>query len=268
MKILLTNDDGVISPGIQAMAEALARKGKLAAVVAPDRERSGMGHAITVTRPVRVHALENAPYPAGVPVRSCDGTPTDCVSIGLEMLFPQTDFVVSGINQGPNLGDDITYSGTACAAMEGVILGRPSMAVLLCCKPGDSVRHNASAAVAAMIVLGYVGAHNLPQGILLNINVPNEPIEHIKGFRLTNRGIRRYRDKFTCLKDPHGRDCYWIAGRIEDELKEGTDLAAVAGGYVSVTPVHMDMTAYPLLPGMRGEGAEDILTNALHPACN
>lgn len=268
MKILLTNDDGVISPGIQAMAGALAQAGTLAAVVSPDRERSGMGHAITVTRPVRVYALENAPYPAGVPVRSCDGTPTDCVSIGLEMLFPQADFVVSGINQGPNLGDDITYSGTACAAMEGVIWGRPSMAVSLCCKPGDSARHNLSAAVAAMAVLNYVEAHNLSQGILLNVNVPNEPIEKIKGFKLTNQGIRRYRDKFTCLKDPHGRDCYWIAGRIEDELKDGTDLAAVADGYVSVTPVHMDMTSYPVFSEMKEGGVEGFLTNALHPDDN
>lgn len=256
MKILLTNDDGVISAGIQTLAKILADKGKLAAVVAPDRERSGMGHAITVTKPVRVHLMERGVFPESAPAYSCDGTPTDCVTIGLDLLFPHVDFVVSGINQGPNLGDDVTYSGTVCAAMEGVILGRPSLAVSLACEPTDSAKHNTTAAVATMAVLGYLETHPLPEGILLNVNVPNKPLAEIKGFKLTRRGIRRYTEKFTCMKDPHGKDCYWIAGKIEDVLEEGTDVTAVAQGYISVTPIHMDMTEYSMLESMNADGVE------------
>ncbi len=256
MKILLTNDDGVISAGIQTLAKILADKGKLAAVVAPDRERSGMGHAITVTKPVRVHLMERGVFPDIAPAYSCDGTPTDCVTIGLDLLFPQVDFVISGINQGPNLGDDVTYSGTVCAAMEGVVLGRPSLAISLASEPTDSAKHNTTAAVAAMAVLNYVEKNPLPEGTLLNVNVPNKPLTEIKGFQLTRRGIRRYTEKFTCMKDPHGKDCYWIAGKIDDVLEEGADVTAVAQGYISVTPVHMDMTQYTLLESMRAEGAE------------
>ncbi|MDR1137603.1 MAG: 5'/3'-nucleotidase SurE, partial [Synergistaceae bacterium] len=192
MKILLTNDDGIISQGIQIISRMLADKGWLAAVVAPDRERSGMGHAITVDRPIHAHPLDPGMFSAEVPAYSCDGTPTDCVTIGLDMLFPSADCVVSGINQGPNLSDDVTYSGTVCAAMEGVILKRQSIAVSLCSKPGDSFKHNMTAALAAMAILEYVEKNPLPLGVLLNVNVPNELIKNIKGFKLTQRGKREY----------------------------------------------------------------------------
>lgn len=263
LKVLLTNDDGVISTGIQTMAKLLSYKNRLSIVIAPDRERSGMGHAMTVSRPVRIHPLDPGLFSQDVPAYSCDGTPTDCVSIGLELLFPNADFVVSGINQGPNLGDDVTYSGTVCAAMEGVILRRPSIAVSLCCGPDDSVRHNMSAAIVTMAVLDYLEETKLPEDVLLNINVPNEPIKKIGGFRLTRRGIRRYADKFTYLKDPHGKDCYWIAGRIDDEHEEGSDVSAVRDGYVSVTPIGMDMTHYGLLSEMKTSGVEERLTGVL-----
>lgn len=256
MKILLTNDDGVLAAGIQTMAIALAGKGDLAAVVAPDRERSGMGHAITVTRPVRIKELEKGLFPESTPAFACDGTPTDCVTIGVDMLFGDVDFVVSGINQGPNLGDDVTYSGTVSAAMEGVILGRPAVAVSLACNPADDARHFDAAANAALAVLDYVRTHSLPENSLLNVNVPNRPLRELRGFRLTRGGKRRYVEKFTCLQDPHGRDCYWIAGRIEDVHEEGTDVTAVAEGFVSVTPIHMDMTNYSLLENMRAADAE------------
>lgn len=263
MRILLTNDDGVISSGIQALAKLLADEGELAAVVAPDRERSGMGHAITVTKPVRVQAMDRGAFPDGSQAYSCDGTPTDCVTIGLDVLFPDADFVVSGINQGPNLGDDVTYSGTVCAAMEGVILGRPSLAVSLACRPADGAKHNETAAAATAAVLRYLKTHPLEEGVLLNMNVPNKPPEEIKGFMLTRRGIRRYTEKFTCMKDPHGKDYYWIAGKIEDVLEEGTDVTAVAQGYISLTPVHMDMTQYELLESMRSSGAGALLDDAI-----
>ncbi|MDR1944407.1 MAG: 5'/3'-nucleotidase SurE [Synergistaceae bacterium] len=263
MKILLTNDDGVISQGIQMMSKLLADKGWLEAVVAPDRERSGTGHSITVGHPVRVHPLDPGMYPAGISAYSCDGTPTDCVNIGLDLFFPHADFVVSGINQGPNLGDDVTYSGTVCAALEGVILGRPAVAVSLCMKPGDTVAHNMTAAITAIGVLDYVQNSGLPEGVLLNVNVPNVLIKNIKGFMLTSRGKRNYRDKFTCVKDPRGKDCYWISGDIVDEHGEGTDVTAVSEGYVSVTPVYMDMTNYSLLYDMRVSGVEEALGGAL-----
>jgi 5'-nucleotidase len=263
MKILLTNDDGVISQGIQMISKLLADKGWLSAVVAPDRERSGAGHSLTVGRPVRVHPLDPGMYPGGVLAYSCDGTPTDCVSIGLDAIFPHADFVVSGINQGPNLGDDVTYSGTVCAALEGVILGRPAVAVSLCTKPGDTFGHNMTAAITAMMVLEYVEKEGLPEGVLLNVNVPNRMIRDIKGFMLTSRGKRRYTDKFTCVKDPRGKDCYWLAGDVEEDHVPGTDVGAVADGYVSVTPIYLDMTNYSLLYDMKSAGVEENLTKFL-----
>jgi 5'-nucleotidase len=256
MKILLTNDDGVISQGIQIISRILADKGWLAAVVAPDRERSGMGHAITVDRPIHVRTLEPGMFSAGVTAYCCDGTPTDCVTVGLDMLFRSADCVVSGINQGPNMSDDVTYSGTVCAAMEGVILKRQSVAVSLCIKPGDSFKHNMTAALSAMAVLEHVGENPLPPGVLLNVNVPNVLVKDIKGFKLTQRGKREYIDKVKYMKDPHGNDSYWIVGEISDERREGTDVTAVNDGYVSVTPISMDMTDYDLLVEMRS-GALD-----------
>jgi 5'-nucleotidase len=242
----------------------LADKGWLAAVVAPDRERSGMGHAITVERPVHVHPLDPGMFSAGVPAYSCDGTPTDCVTIGLDMLFPSVDCVVSGINQGPNMGDDVTYSGTVCAAMEGVILKRKAIAISLCSKPGDSFKHNTTAALVATAVLEHVEKNPLPPGVLLNVNVPNELVKNIKGFKLTQRGKREYIDKITCMKDPHGNDSYWVAGEISDERNEGTDVTAVNDGYVSVTPISMDMTDYDMLVEMRSGSLDKKLDKSLN----
>jgi 5'-nucleotidase len=266
MKILLTNDDGVISQGIHIISRMLAEKSWLAAVVAPDRERSGMGHSITIDRPIHAHPLDPGMFSAGVPAYSCDGTPTDCVTIGLDMLFPSANWVVSGINQGPNLSDDVTYSGTVCAAMEGVILGRPAIAVSLCCRRGDNFKHNMTAALAAMTILEHVGKKPLPPGILLNVNVPNELIKNIKGFKLTQRGKREYRGKITSMKDPHGTDSYWIAGEASDEHCEGTDVTAVRDGYVSVTPISMDMTDYDMLVEMRSEELEKKFDKSLNIA--
>ncbi|MDR3254439.1 MAG: 5'/3'-nucleotidase SurE [Synergistaceae bacterium] len=263
MKVLLTNDDGVISQGIQMISKLLADRGCLSAVVAPDRERSGMGHSITMTQPVRVHPLDPGMYPAGVSAYSCDGTPCDCVSLGLELLFPQADFVVSGINQGPNLGDDVLYSGTVSAAIEAAILGRPAVAISLCVQHGETFGHNMTAAITGMAVLDYVEKEGLPEGVILNVNVPNALMKDIKGFKLTSRGRRNYNDKFINVKDPRGRDCYWLAGDVTDEQSPGTDVTAVAEGYVSVTPVFLDMTHYALLDDLKSAGLEDTLSNSL-----
>lgn len=259
MKILLTNDDGVVSSGIRVLANMLSEKALLGAIIAPDRERSGAGHSITVDRPIRTHPLDPGMFPQDVTCYSCDGTPTDCVNLGLDLLFPHTDFVVAGINQGANMGDDMTYSGTVCAALESVILGRPAMAVSLACG-STGFRHNTTAALVAMAVLEHIEQHPLPAGTFLNVNVPNLLFPQLKGFKITRRGIRRYKDKFMTIKDPSGTDRYWIGGTPEEGTEEGTDVAAVAAGFVSVTPVQVDMTDYRVIDEMTASGVADQLS--------
>ncbi|MDR3076108.1 MAG: 5'/3'-nucleotidase SurE [Synergistaceae bacterium] len=264
MKILLTNDDGVISQGIQSLSRMFNDKDWLAAVVAPDRERSGQGHSVTVDRPVRVHPLDPGMFAPGIPAYSCDGTPSDCVTIGLDVLCQTADFVVSGINNGPNMADDVTLSGTVSAAMEGVMIGRPAIAVSLCTKPGDSFKHNTTAALAATAVLEYVEKNPLPKDVMLNVNVPNDLIKNIKGFKITQRGNRKYLDRITCAKDPYGNDAYWIAGKASEKDEEGTDVTAVRDGYVSVTPLQLDMTQYDLLVEMRSQDIDKKLSRSMN----
>jgi 5'-nucleotidase len=242
----------------------LNEKGWLAAVVAPDRERSGNGHAVTVDRPVRVHPLDPGMFAPGIPAYSCDGTPSDCVTIGLEVLASFADCVVSGINQGPNLADDVTLSGTVSAAMEGVMMGRPAIAVSLCVKPGDSFKHNTTAALAAMAVIEHIVKNPLPKDVMLNVNVPNELIKNLKGFKITQRGSRKYVDRITCVRDPYGNDVYWIAGKAREMSEEGTDVTAVNEGYVSVSPLHLDMTQYDLMVEMRSLDLDKKLAKSLN----
>ena len=263
MKILLTNDDGVISQGIRTLSKMLDEKGWLAAVVAPDRERSGAGHAVTVDRPVHLRPLDPGMFAPGVPAFSCDGTPSDCVTIGLDILCVTADFVVSGINEGPNLADDVTLSGTVSAAMEGVMSGRPAVAVSLCLKRGDNHKHYTTAALAAMAVIGHIERNPLPSGVMLNVNVPNDLIKNVKGFKITHRGIRKYMDRVTCIKTPYGGDAYWIAGKPQDGMEEGTDVTAVNEGYISVAPLQLDMTQYDLLVEMRSQELDKKLARSL-----
>ena len=263
MKILLTNDDGVSSQGIQTLSKALGEKGWLMAVIAPDRERSGIGHAVTVDRPVRVRPLDPGMFASGVPAFSCDGTPSDCVIIGLDVLFPSADFVVSGINDGPNVSDDVTLSGTVSAAMEGLTSGCSSIAVSLCAKRGENFRHYTTAALAAMAVIEHLTQNPLPKGMMLNINVPNEFIKNIKGFKITHRGIRKYVDRVTGIKTPFGGDAYWIAGKPQDHEEEESDVTSVNQGFISVTPMHLDMTQYDLLVEMRSQDIDKKLGRAL-----
>ena len=249
MKILLTNDDGILSPGIRILGQLLTERGLLSGTMAPDRERSGVGHAMTMNHPVRAWLLEQDSFPAKSPAYACDGNPTDCVTLALEAFFHDIDFVVSGINQGPNLGDDLTYSGTVCAALEGLMFDKSAMAISLCCSSADWVRHNNTASAVAVILLDWIEANPLPPGVMLNVNVPNVALGDLKGIRFTHKGIRRYRNKLTRMKNPHGQDCFWIGGTIDDHLVPGSDVLAVAEGYVSVTPIHMDMTHYETLDG-------------------
>ncbi len=239
MLILVCNDDGVRSDGIQALARALQPLGDVY-IVAPDREQSAAGHSLTLHRPLRVEEI--APRQFAV-----DGTPTDCVNLAVSGILPgRPGLVVSGINKGANLGDDITYSGTVSAAMEGTLFGIPSIAVSLA---GRATFDFGPAADFAAHLVARVLEHGLPPDTLLNVNVPERPREDMTGFRITRQGKRRYGEALVEKLDPRGKKYYWIGG---DELgfvhEPGTDYAAILDGAVSITPVHLDLTHYPSFP--------------------
>ncbi len=238
-KILITNDDGFDASGIKELEAGLAGLGELT-VVAPDREQSASGHSLTLQRPLRIH--ERLPNRYAV-----DGTPTDCVFLGVNhvMRDHRPDLVISGINRGGNLGDDITYSGTVAAAFEATLLGIPAFAVSL---EISRERHFATAAKVAREVAGKVLEHGLPAATLLNINVPDLPWEKLAGFRITRQGKRSYSDVVQENLDPRGRHYYWIGGEVlQGEDIEGTDVALVRAGFVSITPIHLDLTNYRAL---------------------
>jgi 5'-nucleotidase len=233
MKILISNDDGILSEGLVALEEALKKLGEIY-TVAPDRVQNSMSHALTLHRPLRV-------YEAGERRLAVDGTPTDCVKLALTGLIPvRPNLVVSGINKGPNLGDDIIYSGTVSAAIEGTLLGIPSIAVSLV-SVGDYVFDTAAEFAAALA--GRVLEKGLPNGTLLNVNVPPRIKEDIKGWQFTRMGRRHYKEEVIERVDPRGRKYFWIGG---DDLgyaeEEGTDCVAVNDGYISVTPLQVDLT--------------------------
>ncbi len=255
MRILLTNDDGIFAPGIAALGNMLFPEEYDLVVCAPDRERSSVGHAITLTRPLRLWSVDAGPYEFSSGIYACDGTPSDCVALGLEVLEEREkrEIVISGINRGPNLGDDLTYSGTVSAAMEGSLLGLPAIAVSLAINAEDKEHYYETAAIIVRDLLKKksFSFQDLTKGVLLNINVPNVPLQDLKGIKITRKGVRFYEDKIHRLKDPKGNSYYWIAGKPEDDLVEGTDVWAVAHNYVSITPVHMDLTHYPSLEQIR-----------------
>jgi 5'/3'-nucleotidase len=245
--ILLTNDDGIRAPGLQALLEALRPLAEVT-VFAPDHNWSAAGHTKTMHKPLRAD-----PYPLeGVLAAfTSTGTPSDCVALALLGILPRgPDLVVSGINQGPNLGHDITYSGTVAGAMEAVIFGLPAVAVSL-----DSYESHdfAFAAQVAARVVGQVVERGLPPGIFFNVNVPCRPPEEMAGVAVTRLGRRVYRDVLIERHDPRGRPYYWIGGEPPTGHQDkGTDIWAVANGYVSVTPIHLDMTAHDLIPELQG----------------
>jgi len=233
--ILVTNDDGVYSPGIQMLAKRL-RELDTVVIVAPDRERSAAGHSMTLHRPLLIEELKENMY-------SVNGTPTDCVNIAVKGLLKETPkLVVSGINKGPNLGDDVTYSGTVAGAIEGILLGIPSFAVSL---NGREDFKFAEAAEVAVNTARKVLEDGLPVGTLLNVNVPNIPVSKMLGTRITRLGTRIYHQMTVERVDPRGKKYYWIGGGEPDwEREEGTDMDAVDRNYVSITPLHLDMTDY------------------------
>ena len=183
--------------------------------------------------------------------------------MALEVLNFPADIVISGINCGPNLGDDITYSGTACAAMEGVIAGLPAMAVSLVCRSRDKILHYETAARAAIEILEWTKTHPMDEGIFYNVNVPNVSPCELRGVKLARKGKRRYNDKITVVKTPFGGEAYWVGGRIEDDTAEDTDVAAVAKGFASLTPVHLEMTSFAALEKISALGMERELNAAL-----
>ncbi|WP_279463266.1 5'/3'-nucleotidase SurE [Aeromonas dhakensis] len=240
MRILVSNDDGVHAEGIRALSEALAACGEVI-VVAPDRNRSGASHSLTLEMPLRVTRIAETGYHA------VKGTPTDCVHLAVnELVRPEPDMVVAGINHGANLGDDVIYSGTVAAATEGRHLGFPSLAISLVGKT-----HFATAAhYAAQLVRGMM-VHPLPADQILNVNVPDLPLDQIKGIRVTRLGNRHRAESVICTEDPRGQPIYWIGPPgSQQDAGEGTDFAAIEQGYVSITPLTIDMTAYSSLAGL------------------
>lgn len=249
MRILLTNDDGIHAPGLQAARAALSALGEVF-TIAPERPRSAAGHSITLHKPLR---LERLRLPDGTVGTACSGTPTDCVTLGFDVILEQRcDLVVSGINAGANLGWDLTYSGTVSAAIEGAVLGLPAIAVSLVIPrpPSDPLDYRAAADFTARLA-AWLQAEPLPAGTLLNVNVPHAASETAQA-ELTHQGRREYVDRIETRADPSGRPYYWLAGSIREDVPDpGSDVHAVLQGRISITPLHLDMTAYPLLERLR-----------------
>ncbi|MGB9802607.1 5'/3'-nucleotidase SurE [Desulfofundulus sp.] len=250
MIVLLSNDDGIHAPGLKALAESLQELGELY-IVAPDRERSATGHGITVHRPLRLEMVNMH----GLKARAwaVDGTPADCVKLAVEDLLPGPPaLVVAGINQGPNLGTDVLYSGTVSAAIEGIINGLPALAISLA-SYGD---HDFTrAAEVARKVVGLTIEKGLPRGTLLNINVP---VAEPRGVRFTRLGNRRYVNIFHKRTDPRGRIYYWMAGEPLDLEDNGndTDVQAIRENFISITPIQLDLTDYRSLSVFRQQWKE------------
>jgi 5'-nucleotidase len=242
MHILCTNDDGVQAPGLLAMVQAMHSLGKVS-VLAPDHNWSASGHVKTLHRPLRVKEVLLAD---GSRALTSDGAPSDCVALALlGVLSDPIDLIVSGINPHANVGHDLTYSGTVTAAMEGVIGGVPGIAVSLDGPNDDRPPDYKPSAQVARFVSEMVLRKGLPPGILLNVNVPDLSLQEMKGVTITRQGLRIYRDNLVAREDPRGRPYYWIGGENPTGVvEEGTDIGALAGGYVSITPIHLDLTAH------------------------
>lgn len=237
MRILISNDDGVQAPGISILANTLAQIAEIK-VVAPDRNRSGASNSLTLLNPIRLSQLENGYI-------SVQGTPTDCVHLALTGLLTEpADFVISGINAGANLGEDVFYSGTVAAAMEGCFLGRPAIAISLAGHEAE-LKHYATAAQVAKQLILRMQQHQLPAKTVINVNVPDVPLNELQGFAITRLGTRHYSEKTEPAKDPRGRTVYWIGpSGPEQDAGPGTDFHAINNGKVSITSINLDLTDY------------------------
>ncbi len=241
--ILITNDDGIDADALAPLAEALAPLGDVDIIV-PERNWSGASHSITLFRPLRVRPTK---LRSGHPAFMTDGSPTDCVRLAvLGFLKHRPDIVVSGINRGANMGDDITYSGTVAAAMEGILSNVPSIAISIGAFGGD-IDYGAAASFAALLTRNILDRGFAPD-TLLNVNVPPLPRDQIAGVEVTRLGKRTYRDQLVERLDPYGNPYYWVGGpAMSGEAEEGTDVAAMGAGKISVTPIALDLTNHALL---------------------
>jgi 5'-nucleotidase len=245
MHILVTNDDGILSPGLQVLAEACRAVGSVT-VVAPDREQSAQSHALTLTRPLRPVRRPDGTW-------QVDGTPTDCVLLAVEApLVPERpSFVFSGINHGPNMGEDVLYSGTVSAAMEATVLGIPGVAFSFAGRRDDLIAGYRD--VVAGLVQRIVSLKELPANTLLNINLPGIPADEVQGVRVVRSGSRFFQNGIAKHQDPWGRDVYWVGGgTITWTGEEDTDHAVVREGHIAITPLHLDLTAHAQLDTVRG----------------
>jgi len=234
--ILVTNDDGIYSKGILVLAKALKEIGEVF-IVAPDREKSAIAHSLTLHRPLRVEKIKRNVY-------AVDGTPADCVHLGVNAILPERPrLIVSGINKGGNLGDDVTYSGTVSAAFEGTLLGIPSFAISLVSR--SHFKFHPAARFAVRVARSII-KRGLPRDTLLNINVPNLDEKEIKSYKITQQGRWTHNGNAVVEKmDPRGKKYYWIgSGQLIFDQKKNTDFETVSKAYISITPLHLDLTNY------------------------
>ena len=270
MKLLISNDDGIFALGVRSLANGLAEAGHDVTVVCPDRERSATGHGLTLHQPIRAEIVESV-FQSTVKAWACSGTPSDCVKLALwALLDSPPDYVLSGINQGSNLGTDILYSGTVSAAMEGVIEGIPSIALSLA---SFSSKEFQPAATFAQTLLAQLATEPIPEVMLLNVNVPAVKMEEISGVILTRQGVRRYVDVFEKRVDPRGKSYYWLAGELLEEVEpqQGlnlpqdipTDVQGIRNNYITMTPLQYNLTY--------GSGLQQLqkwkIDFPLHPNC-
>ncbi|MGA1357649.1 MAG: 5'/3'-nucleotidase SurE [Prochlorothrix sp.] len=259
-RVLVSNDDGILATGIQTLANTLAGAGYEVTVVCPDRERSATGHGLTIHEPIRVEPMDGL-FDPSIRAWACSGNPSDCVKLGLAAILDEPpDFVVSGINHGANLGTDVLYSGTVSAAMEGTIEGISSVALSLVSR---AHRDFQPAADFACTLLKQLKAQSIPNSVLLNVNIPPIAAAEFAGVKITRQGIRRYIDSFEKRVDPRGKTYFWLAGEVIEEVEEPdlycddratnavpTDVQAIKAGYITVTPLHYNLTCHALLNGM------------------
>ena len=248
MRVLVSNDDGVGTPGIRILAEYLRQGGHEVLTVAPDRDRSGASNSLTLDAPIRVVKQDECTW-------RVYGTPTDCVHVAITgMLEQEPDIVVSGINNTANLGDDVIYSGTVSAAMEGRFLGLPAVAVSLDTRNHDA-RHYETAARAAVEIVARLKADPLPANTILNVNVPDLAWSQVRGFEVTRLGNRHRAEHCVAQDDPRGRTVYWVGpAGPEQDAGPGTDFHAVRSGHISITPIQVDLTRYTALDQVAGWG--------------
>lgn len=247
MKLLISNDDGIFALGIRSLANTLAAANHDVTVVCPDRERSATGHGLTLHQPIRADLVTDVFHPS-IKAWACSGTPSDCVKLALwALLDSPPDFVVSGINQGSNLGTDILYSGTVSAAMEGTIEGIPSIAISL--TSFSCAEFQPAADFAVSLLKQLVTSPLNENSMLLNVNVPAIPTSEIAGVLVTRQGIRRYVDVFEKRVDPRGKTYYWLAGELLEEVEVEpiladvpTDVEAIASNYITITPLQYNLT--------------------------